>query len=273
MIPHFPLTDQPFKAQMGLKLLDLKDWLEMGEDRAEQLEEKARLLRENRDAVLQVHDEEIARPAALELHKVVWEHLRQYHADLSLPTQGSPQSASDALADLARVVQEDFCLLSPRDQTLQAALVCFPSRWKLAEKMGRDSFGVHQNVSHFQSIARPTSLALAQLSKPLVRFNWTIHDSNELFAPEGKPGQELNPDEVLDNTYFRVERQTLRRLPDSQAVAFSIRTYVHSMREVVHNKERCRILSATLASLPIEVARYRGMASFLESLKLALGIA
>jgi hypothetical protein len=102
-------------------------------------------------------------------------------------------------------------------------------------------------------------------------MNWTVHDRDELFAPGPVPPREdLTPGNVLRETYLRVERQTLRRLPESGAVVFTIRTYVHRMLDVVDTAERREMARRTLETLPADLVRYRGMSKLIGPLLEAL---
>jgi len=268
---HFPFSSEPFKTQMGLKPLNLKDWIEIDDQRSTQLALKARILREQESTVLGVLDEERAREAALEFHELLWSHLQTQHAGVDFPRGPAPRSAKEALRETANWVQEDFCLLSADDQTLMAGIVCFPSRWKLPDKIGKNSDGIHRPVKHFDGIAKPTAVSLKQFPLPLVRFNWTIHDSDELFCPEAHHHEPtFPPNEILRHTFLRVERQTLRRLPKTQAIVFSIRTFITRLDRVTEDAERKSLLTSTLASLPREVADYKGMRYFFEDLLNAL---
>jgi dimethylamine monooxygenase subunit A len=219
--------------------------------------------------------------ACLELRQILAAFLAERFPELfvmdgeEIRTKGlafaRPESGSEALEQIALWTQEDWAVLSPRAPvTLEAASICFPSRWSLSEKIGHDSDGIHASVPGFAAIAKSTSSTLERLTvgKPLWRLNWSIHDSNELFAPTPRTHEPvLDASNVLQKTWLRVERQTLVRLPATQAVVFSIRTYLHRLEEVVANDERRKLLAETLRRLSDDSARYKGMLPFLEVLK------
>jgi hypothetical protein len=52
MIPYLPFLDAPEVLNMGLKALDLRDWIEVDDQFAAQLAERRRLLEERRAEVL-----------------------------------------------------------------------------------------------------------------------------------------------------------------------------------------------------------------------------
>lgn len=262
---YFPFTGEAYRPQMGLKPLEPAAWLEFDEQRDHQLALKRAILREHRDTVLYVSQE--GEGACREL----WELLRTHLGKEAEP----PHTAAKALEQLSLWTQEDWCLMgAEKSERLVAGCVCFPSRWNPREKFGQNTDGIHGPVPDFAgTLAAPARNFLDKLSpgKPMWRLNWTIHDSDALFSPEPrapKPG--VSAENVLRETFLRVERQTLTRLPASGAVAFSIRTHLTRMDEVVATLERRELVRRTLELLPPEVASYRGMKAFLPELLAAL---
>ncbi len=140
---------------------------------------------------------------------------------VGVPLAGSPIIAA------ARLVQEDLLLLDMAGEpVLNAAVLCFPASWTLDEKFGAGLMGIHGYVDEYDGdMAKRVERMFAAIrpDQPLWRANFLRYKSPELFQPrragESKPfsGQ---------GGYVRVERQTLRKLPDTGAVVFGIHTYV-----------------------------------------------
>lgn len=133
------------------------------------------------------------------------------------------------LDQLARLVQEDLCVMEARDGThvLSAAALLFPAHWTLAEKLGRPLLGIHDPVEVYDAdVGRRVQRLFDALKpeRPIWRFNLHGQDTTDLFAPlregDAKPKRQLWP------PYVRSERQVLRRLPETGAVVFSIKTYL-----------------------------------------------
>jgi hypothetical protein len=268
-LAYFPFTGESYKPQMGLRPLDLAKWIEVCPKRPIHLELKKTLLQKHRSQVLSVDPKMSA--AILELREKLFFHLCEQHGLQlgELPTDSDPELA---LEQLALWTQEDWCLLDEQN-LLQAACVCFPSRWDLREKVGKGSDAIHEHVPHFASIAQPALNFFDRLSveKPMWRLNWTIHDSDQLFCPGPMPPKEgIHVDNVLDRTFLRMERQTLSRLPTSKAIVFSIRTHLYPTAAVATDTERREKMLASLLGLDEATARYRGIWAFLEPLKEAL---
>lgn len=135
------------------------------------------------------------------------------------------------LATLARLVQEDLCLLQPGPEghRLTAGVLLFPSFWRLADKIGRALPAIHAPVADYDpEVARRVQRLFDALRPGLVleRWNWLPHDEPWLHMPR--------PEAVRRETsarpaYLRRERQCLLRLPRTGAVVFSIHSFVSRM--------------------------------------------
>ncbi len=134
------------------------------------------------------------------------------------------------------LVQEDLCIIELRSgvPTLTAGAVCFPTRWRLRDKIGRPLLEVHAPVPFYaEKLGRPVDRFMASV-KPghvAVRFNWSVLDNPALFQPGGKFKTDSNESITAGNAgeqlNVRVERQTLTRLPQTGSVLFTIRVHVY----------------------------------------------
>lgn len=290
-VAYFPVDGRPWRLRMGLRLLDQAHWLEVDQRREAELREKMRLLAEAHDRVsVSLPGSE---PAGRELFDAVVDHLERRHpGTLSrLPNGTFCDRASGAIGDAAsthpveaaaRLAQEDLCLLERREGSwvLTAACVCFPSRWDLAAKLGLGLAGIHEPVPGYaEELAGPVEGFFDRLEgrRPMWRLNWTLLDSPELHLPDpvarnpeapagpaapapGPAGPAPRSDADLgEHLWFRVERQTLRRITDRPAVTFTIRTYVTRLDELVATRpEAAAALASTLATVPPDTAAYKG---------------
>lgn len=284
-IPYFPFTGEVYKPQMGIKPLNLAEWIEIDDKFRAQIKLKTKLVKTETDSVLQIRDS--ANDAVFELYNELKSHLLSVFPDKYtiendcfnvLVTGGHfehPKSATDALIHMAQWTQEDFCLLSATSPViLEAGCVCFPSRWSLIDKIGKGSDAIHEPVPKFHETVGASAahfLDKLQIEKPMWRMNWTIHDSDHLYCPVPMTAKKnLTVKNVIDNTFLRVERQTLRRLKLTNYIVFSIRTYITPISVVMYDSEKRTILKKSLENLPIESAEYKGMKYFFNQLKEAL---
>jgi len=212
---------------MGLRPLEESRWLEVDQHRDEEIAAKTRLLRERYDAVVATRRE--GDEASAELLEVVERFLSDHYPELDRSVDRDEHPVVAA----SRLVQEDLCVLVRDDGwRLQAACVCFPSRWRLAAKIGASLDDIHLPVPQYgEQLARPTNSFFDRLTpaRSFWRLNWTLLDRPELHQPSGAP---LEPQAPGDDWFFRVERQTLRQLPRTRAVVFTIRTYVAPLTEM-----------------------------------------
>jgi dimethylamine monooxygenase subunit A len=243
---------------MGLRALDLAQWIDWGADAEGQIAEKATILRE--------HFNEVALftpggdDACAELLREIRSNLQRFHAK----TTAADAAVEHPLVTASRLVPEDLCVLRRTDGEwrLAAAVVCFPSRWSLATKIGRSLDVIHAPVPGYEeALASPTNRFFDRLreDKPFWRLNWTLLDDATLFQPS--PSRDAlieDPAEWL----FRVERQTLRQLPESGAIVFTIRTIVRPVRLLVELLPTfASDVYAVLASAPADTLAYKGWES------------
>jgi dimethylamine monooxygenase subunit A len=278
---YVPVDGGPWRLSMGLHRLDPGQWLELDEHRDGELRRRARLIDEVPDVVVATLPGSEA--PARELLALVVDHLVARHPGLLVVdgstiherTTGAAVDAASAhpVVTAARLVQEDLCVLERDEQAwrLSAACVCFPSRWSLASKLGQTLGGIHGPVPGFdQALGRQAATFFDRLAvdRPVWRANWTLLDTDEphLPVPSDRLGR-WSASDVGGSLWFRVERQTLRRLPASGAIVFTIRTYVRPLAEVVATTPGfAAALRDTMRTVSPDVAAYKGWVGLLEPL-------
>jgi hypothetical protein len=272
-----PLDGKPHRVSMGLRTLDVGRWLLVDERRDDELREKARLLGTRPGEVFAaLPGSEAAGAELLGLVEsavtegpeapveALPEGWRDLATGLDVPREGlHPVDAA------ARLVQEDLCLME-RDASgqwvLTAASVCFPSRWLLADKIGRSLSAIHDPVPGYDRIDKAADQSFDRLTaeRPVIRSNWTLIDDPALFQPRpesrGKAGVAItgatDAAGVLAGVFLRVERQTLRLLPRSGAIVFTIRTRVEPLAALA--PEEREHLAATLRTVDDATVVYKG---------------
>lgn len=157
-------------------------------------------------------------------------------------------------------MQEDLCLLVLRDGAphLDAASLCFPSYWRLADKLGRPLAEVHAPVAHYaDELATKIDRFLDRLphDRPVWRRNWSVHDDPSYFLPDPTPLRAAHPP---DGLWLRSERQTLRRLRTPGTVLFTIRTQQVPLAVLVDRPDIAQRLAAAIAAWSPELAAYKG---------------
>ena len=258
MIPVAPTDD--FRHRVGTKPLDVDRWLPDDVESAPTIAMKRELLAARRDDVVALHPGGEA--AAAEAGRLVGEY-----KGVAIENEGV-----DALVEAALLVPDDLTVLAPSRSPegeerllFVAGVVCSPSRWRLASKMGKDMMTTHQPVARYvEQIGSPVDTLLRRLTvdRPLWRSNWTLVDHPALFQPD-PPEQPLGVSP--EHLWVRMERETLRRLPETGGVLFTIRGFQQSLADYVQGSpERARTLHALIERLPDDVARYKSIYAYRE---------
>lgn len=279
MIPYVPFSAGPYRMQMGLNTLDLDDWIQIDGNYRQEIDERLSLLGGRHDEVFAALPETEAMGA--ELLALLVEHLpRRFPERFRLDGdvlvdlidgRRHPLTGDLHPLDLAgRLVQEDLCLMAAAGQgelyRLVAASLCFPSRWRLADKVGRPMREIHGPTPFFNDkLLAPVERFFNVLTadRPMVRTNWSIHDDPALFQPAGHGDRPVDPpitaENVGDRLFLRSERQTLRRLPQTGVILFTIRTYQCPVAEVAAESARAETFAAAVSAFPPEMLAYKGL--------------
>jgi hypothetical protein len=233
-LPSAPWMVPAQRRLPGIQPLDMSDWLIADDAFAGQMALRDRLIAERREQVLARTPGSEA--AEGELLETVLAHLPPGYARKgSVVTRPDGVSvdlfADTPLAVAGRLVQEDLCVLEKSEgaaeHVLSAAVLCFPASWTLAEKLGRPLMAIHIPVASYtdEMGARVQRMFDAiRPGRPLWRQNALLYATPDLFQPRKEAEPRVTPKVRPD--YLRSERQCLLRLPRTDAVVFSIHTFV-----------------------------------------------
>jgi len=230
-IIHSPrITHGPWAAEappdfaIGLKPIAPEAWLEGGE--ADPAARKDPLFADHHDEVwAELAGSRAGQAEALEL-------IRQ---------AGWAVEARNDLPPLyvaARAVADDLCLMEMRDGawTLAALSLCAGSFFTASEVIGKPLAALHAPVPGFgdRFLARVARIFDAlQPAVILERRNWTVMAGDDLFAPDGAAVRArvdgIAAEAAGEALFVRVERQTIRRLPRTGGVLFTIRIWRHAL--------------------------------------------
>jgi dimethylamine monooxygenase subunit A len=232
-LPHLPWTDPRTRRLPGIQPVEGRDWLRVDDAYAPQMALRDRLIAGQPDVVHALPPE--ARPAADELYATVLDWLRAEPGFTVAATSATrpdgvtvPLDPAQPLLTLGRLVQQDLCLMQSNgaEYDLTAAILCFPASWTLAQKIGRPMTGIHQPVDVYDEALAARVHRLLQAirpEQPLWRMNFFTYDDFMLHHPRVEGDWRRQP---TGKSYVRCERQTLLRLPQTQAVLFAIHTIV-----------------------------------------------
>ena len=179
---------------------------------------------------------------------------------------------------MGRQVQEDLILMregAAGEAICAAGHLCFGSAWCLNDKMGVSFLNIHEDVPGFrEQVGVPSDLLMRRLkpNRSVARLNWSVTCNDQLnLAPilasewhKNRYGITLGN---ADNRFFfRVERQTLTRLPHTRGILFTIHTYLNPLEDVICDPFRLRRLAAVLHDYPNALKIYKGMTPYFNTL-------
>lgn len=286
-ILHLPYHPGPYRMAMGLQACKPDEVIELDAACPAQLAERARLLATRRaDVLAALPGSEIA-GAELAAHLLALLPARfpawYQHTTTGLRThlvgETLDPAAMTPLDLVGRLVAEDFCLIQPgtHGPVLVAAVLCFPARWVLAEKLGKPLLDVHERVPGYgEKLGAPVDRFMAQLKpgRVAMRLNWSVIDDPALFQLSGKfregPDASITAENALERLHLRVERQTFLLLPASGTVAFGIRTHVYPLTRVAAVPGEAARLGDAIRALPAEMALYKSLGRFRDAVLAAL---
>lgn len=263
-----PLDGRAFRWSVGTRPVPASQWLHIDDARYKLMLAKDAVLAS--DAADSVITTAAGIPASSELLDVVTTHLSQWHTgDYNVTAESivdlhsqrtTVLDSGSPLETLAQALPEDFCILTRDGDSwrLTAACVCFTSRWNLADKIGANVREIHEPVPGYADrIGDAVEHLMNRMDSEQVlrRSNWTLLSTPELHLPE--PATPMTAvDDIWDLGWLRIERQSLRKLPMTGAMIFTIDTRVHRVDELEPDERRK--LHGAVRAAPRNVAYYKG---------------
>ncbi|MER9169029.1 DUF3445 domain-containing protein [Mesorhizobium australicum] len=287
---HTPYDGSSKLFTIGLKPLDPADWIEVDGHLLPYLAEKRRLYAEIPERVFVEQDG--TRDAQQEVLELLGAYLPERFPDThrrsdagvavvgatSRPTIPSSLAGAPLVA-ASLLVQEDLILMRRGEDgwRLAAGSLCFPSSWSLVEKFGKPLQQIHEPVPGFGPGTRPADVINRMFNglqgQAVERYNWSIQSGDALYHPlsnieridraTSRPTRFLDGD-VKTHAFIRVERQTLRKLPASRDILFTIRIHLDPLAVLARHPDRATLaasFAAQLEALDVAQLDYKGLTS------------
>lgn len=282
-----PIAGISTPFQIGLKPLDVAAWIDVDDRLGAYLDEKQRVMSAHAGEAFAA--EAGTEAAQAEVLSLLTAHLTEHYPDLCRQRAGTIDMAGrtvtlddqPALWTAARLVQEDLVLMrkGAAGWRLAAASLCFPSSWKLADKFGRPMHEVHAPVPGFSEGTRNAGLIERMFDNlrpetPMIRWNWSLFSDPALFHPESAHPGGPRFGAKAEIAFLRIERQTLRKLPQSRDILFTIRIYVDPLAALERHSDGAGIATTMIGQLrnmSAEQAGYKGLAADRDLLIARLG--
>lgn len=279
----------PYHQTMSIFKLDINHWLDMDKYYWHYIQEKEKMWfkygKENIDWLPEGYE------PSLELMQIVANHmLKRYPLlftlvedkgddgkivkneltgetlDMTMPLKEHP------LIYVTKMAKEDFYLVmkNPKDglHYLVAAAVPFPGgSFGIDKKIGKHLDVIHEEVPYYEEkLKKSMERWFGRLtpSNPVERASWymtwdhklrqnNVYKEPTLTEKVKKEAESMDPKDFR----VRVERQTLRRLPKSQAIIFTNHPIFYSMEEMKDEPLVPSLVRKILYEAPEKIIKYK----------------
>ncbi|KAI5862614.1 mannosyl transferase [Durotheca rogersii] len=296
-LPYRPFRYGPkYNITMGLRSLKPTDWIELDNHYPRYHADKARRIQERGEKCCRTAPE--AYPAAVELLEELTNYLPARYPTLyrrtplgldnlwsgerfDITTRPLPE---DPMQMCARLVQDDLAIMIEKtdgEYYLMAGAVLLAGFWRLSDKYMMRLSDVHTSgkVPEYEERLEKGMMNLFRRLKPeemVARNNYFVQVDDNLawsrsIGPEDSPSMDspsstswntAEKNRAVEHHFFRSERQTLRRLPRTGAIVFTIRTYFHPITEIAQEDYVPGRLASAVRSWGDDVSRYKGREMF-----------
>jgi len=219
-LDELPITPGPRHLRMGVRGLRDGPWLIRDSLTDQELELKTQLLAEH-DSLILLADG--------------WDHAVSELLDvMEVEAQGSGLEMLDAAC---RTVAEDVLLMANDGSkwSLVGGWLVFPNQWSIADKMGKSLALIHDPIDGYGEMLQEkadTFFDRLGTTRIFWRRNWFFHDDGGFFQPEKMTNRPLHDAVDASQLVIRSEYQTLRRLPETDVIVFTVKTQVAPIAEM-----------------------------------------
>ena len=280
MIEYTPWDDGGGGVRMGLTPIDADQWLQRPHDYQTRLQQRRMRVQQQLNDVfarLPDHQTDVALDAVAVLIDAAngrapdtADHVLAQTAAMQPAAAGGSARATARFLSAGLGVCEDLCVLLPDgdDYRLHAGLLCAPSFWFLRQKLGLPLIGVHAPVAALEEKIGARIRAFLRnmpAERVFTRGNWHLHNTPELFHPQPDDwtkAHTLTAENIGQRLWLRCERQTLRKLADSQAILFTILVYVSPLAQLAQRPELARLLWHAYTNMPAQERDARHFTDF-----------
>lgn len=275
-----------YNVTMGLRTIQPEDWIQLDNHYPRYHADKARRIAERGAKCCRTLPE--AYPAALELLEELTEYLPARYPTLYRRTAVGLDNLwsgetfditerplkEDPIQMCARLVQDDLALMIERPDGqyyLLSGAVLLAGFWRLEDKVGMPLAEIHTSADvpqYREKLERGMMSFFRRLrcEDMYARNNYFIQVDDELpwswsIGSEDSPEiswDTAQKDRAVEHHMFRSERQSLRRLPKTGAVLFTIRTYFLPITEIAKEDYVPGRLASAVRSWGSDVRRYKG---------------
>ncbi|KAM4054530.1 HRQ family protein [Hirsutella rhossiliensis] len=268
----------PYHQTMSLQKLDTDYWLELEGSYRDRIRQRQALFAKHGRQVLQaLPGSELARK---ELVEVVVQFLcarypRHFQlvngktlVNRILETEHDLATA-EPLHVLLDNVPEDFAIVLRHHETghycFRAGIICSAVGWNLGQKIGLSLSAIHRPVPDYKDkIEFSVDRFFSKMAtfNPIQRASWGLEVGQPLYLPSTDPDfshrESQNPSLRPEDIFFRVDWQTVRRLPLSGAVVFNFKALFTPLTEFEDEPYIPSLVLKVLNEGKENIMRYKG---------------
>lgn len=275
-----------YNVNMGLRKIEPEEWIELDSHFPKYHADRVARIDERGSKCVNTHPD--AYPAAMELLQELTDYLPARYPSMfkrtatGIDNLWSGESFNivehplrqDPMAICGRLVQDDLAVMIKQpdgEYHLLAGAILLAGFWRLSDKYGMSLSEIHTSgdVPHFKEKLQTSMLKFFERLKCNTfysRNNYFIQ-VDDCLPWSHSIGDEDSPvvswstaenDKAIGNHWFRSERQSLRRLPKTGAIIFTIRTYFLPITEMAQEPFVPGRLASAIRSWDDEISRYKG---------------
>lgn len=203
-----------------------------------------------------------------------------------IPLSSATHSRTALLEALTRVIQEDFIILlkdpSRGDEKygdeyfFKGGVFAFAAGFDPKDKFDKPLTSIHGPIPGYEEKLKKSMNRFFDRINPyelVTRSNFSVQTHDKYYVDNDNKGyhndySQEGPTFDEKDIHYRSERQALTKLPESGAIVFTIRTYIHPFTKFAEKyPEDGRRLAGALRGLPTDMANYKGAEKWGDSAK------
>jgi hypothetical protein len=276
---------------MGLRSMNWDEWIELDNHYLKFHEDKKRRIEERGSKCCRTDPDAKVFDGAVELLEELSAYLSERYPSMFRKTEVGVDNIvtnesfnineltmngkkEDPMQLSARLIQDDLAIMFEKEDGqyyLLAGAILLAGFWRLEDKWAMPLSEIHTSgdVPGFKQKLEKGMMNFFRRVKPdgpVLRNNYFLQVDDDLAWSHSIGSEDSDgigwftaeKNRAIQHHYFRSERQSLRRLPRSGGVVFTIRTYFHPITEIAEEDYVPGRLASAVRSWGDDVSKYKG---------------